>query len=130
MRRLLFTFLTVTYFCFSQTLSIESDSSITINPNSSATIDGLQLAPSAAFTIAGPNAFDCTSTTIAVGDNSSINRVYIMTDEPSDYLEVVSFSYKASELNGISESDLVLEVQDGNGYGRMFSLPLTKQTTL
>ena len=130
MRRLLFTFLTVTYFCFSQTLSIESDSSITINPNSSATIDGLQLAPSAAFTIARPNAFDCTSTTIAVGDNSSINRVYIMTDEPSDYLEVVSFSYKASELNGISESDLVLEVQDGNGYGRMFSLPLTKQTTL
>ena len=102
-------------FGFSQTLTVVDGSSISINANSSATIDGLELAPSATYTIAGPNAFDRTSTPIVVGDNSSINRVYTMTEVLSDYLGVVSFSYEESELNGISESDLVLEVQDANG---------------
>lgn len=102
-------------FGFSQTLTIVDGSSISIDANSSVTIDGLELAPSATYTIAGPNAFDRTSTPIIVGDNSSINRVYTMTEVLSDYLGIVSFSYEESELNGISESDLVLEVQDANG---------------
>ena len=115
MYRLIFIFLIVTSFSFSQTLSIASGNSISIDASSSVTIVGLELAPTAAYTIAGPNAFDRTSTPIIVGDNSSINRVYTMTEVLSDYLGVVSFSYEESELNGISESDLILEVQDGNG---------------
>ena len=79
MHKFLFIFLIVTSFCFSQTLSIASGNSISIDANSSVTIDGLELAPSATYTIAGPNAFDRTSTPIVVGDNSSINRVYTMT---------------------------------------------------
>lgn len=100
---------------FSQTLTVANGSSITINTNSSVTIDGLQLAPSAAYTIAGPNAFTRTSAPIVVGSNSSINRVYTTAEVLSDYLGVITFSYEDSELNGISESDLVMEVQDGNG---------------
>ncbi|MDA8572958.1 T9SS type A sorting domain-containing protein [Flavobacteriaceae bacterium] len=115
MHKFLFIFLIVSSFCFSQTLSLESGNSISIDADSSITIDGLQLAPSLAYTIAGPNAFDRTSTPIVVGDNSSINRVYTMTEVLSDYLGVITFSYEESELNGVSESDLVLEVQDGNG---------------
>ena len=102
-------------FGFSQTLTVADGSSISIDTNSSVTIDGLELAPSATYTIAGPNAFDRTSTPIVLGDNSSINKVYTMTEVLSDYLGIVSFSYEESELNGISESDLVLEVQDANG---------------
>lgn len=112
---LLLSALLICGFGFSQILTVTDGSSISIYANNSVTIDGLELAPSATYTIAGPNSFDRTSTPIAVGDNSSINRVYTMTDELSDYLGVVSFSYKASELNGISESDLLLEVQDANG---------------
>ncbi len=115
MHKLHFALLLSTSFCFSQTLSIASGNSISIDADSSITIDGLELAPSAAYTIAGPNAFDRTSTPIVVGDNSSINRVYTMTEALSDYLGVITFSYEESELNGVSESDLVLEVQDGNG---------------
>jgi len=100
---------------FSQTLTVANSSSITINANSSVSVDGFELAPSATYTVSGPNAFDRTSTPIVIGDNSSINRVYTMTEVLSDYLGVVSFSYEESELNGVSESDLVLEVQDGNG---------------
>ena len=115
MHKFLFIFLIVSSFCFSQTLSLESGNNISIDANSSVTINGLELLPSATYTIAGPNVFDRTSTPIVVGDNSSINRVYTMTEVLSDYLGVVSFSYEESELNGVSESDLVLEVQDGNG---------------
>ena len=112
---LLLSALFVCGFGYSQTLTVANGSSITINANSSVTIDGLELEPSATYTIAGPNVFDRTSTPIVLGDNSSINRVYTMTEVLSDYLGVVSFSYEESELNGISESNLVLEVQDANG---------------
>lgn len=99
----------------SQTLTVADGSSITINTNSSISVDGLQLAPTAVYTIADPNAFDRTSTPIIVGDNSSINRVYTTAEVLSDYLGVITFSYEDSELNGISESDLVMEVEDANG---------------
>ena len=112
---LLLSALIIFSFGFSQTLAVFDGSSIIIDANSSVTIDGIQLAPSTTYTIAGPNVFDRTSTPIVVGDNSSINRVYTMTEVLSDYLGVVTISYEDSELNGVSETDLVLEVQDGNG---------------
>jgi len=112
---LLLSALFVCGFGYSQTLTVADGSSITVNTNSSVSVDGFELAPSATYTIAGPNAFDRTSTPIVVGDNSSINRVYTMTEVLSDYLGVITFSYEESELNGISESNLVLEVQDANG---------------
>jgi len=73
-------------FGFSQTLTVVDGNSISIDANSSVTIDGLELATSATNTIAGPNTFDRTSTLIVVGDNSSINRVYEMTEVLSDSL--------------------------------------------
>lgn len=110
-----FCFLFIFRYGFSQTLTVADGSSITINTNSSVSVDGFELAPSATYTVSGPNAFARSSSPIVVGDNSSISRVYTMTEALSDYLGVISFSYEDSELNGISESDLVLEVQDGNG---------------
>jgi len=110
-----FCFLFIFRYGFSQTLIVADGSSITVNTNSSVSVDGFELAPSATYTVSGPNAFARSSSPIVEGDNSSISRVYTMTEVLSDYLGVVSFSYEDSELNGISESDLVLEVQDGNG---------------
>ena len=112
----------IKYLCFfckltttSQTFIVTDENFVTINTNSSISIDGFELAPSATYTIAGPNAFDRTSAPIVVGSNSSINRVYTTAEVLSDYLGVITFSYEDSELNGISELDLVLEVEDGNG---------------
>ena len=124
---LLLSALLICGFGFSQTLTVANGSSITINTNSSISVDGLQLAPTAAYTIAGPNAFSRTSAPIVVGSNSSINRVYTTAEVVSDYLGVITFSYEDSELNGISESDLVLEVEDGNGVWNNV-LPTIDQT--
>ena len=114
MHKLHFALLLATSFCFSQTLSIESGSSVSINSNSSITVDGLELSPSVSHTITGPNSIARSSTPIVVGDNSSIERVYELSNELTDYSGVLSFRYLDSELNGIAESDLVLEVLDAN----------------
>ena len=114
MHKLLIAFLLATSFCFSQTLSIEFGSFVSINSNSSITVDGLELSPSVAYTLEGPNSIARSSTPIVVGDNSSIERVYELSNELTDYSGVLSFRYLDSELNGIAESDLVLEVLDAN----------------
>ena len=115
MGKLIFIFLTSSLISFSQTLSVGSNSSIYINSNSSLSVDGLELAPSEAYTISGPNTLDRSNTPVVVGDNTSVSRVYELTAELSDYSGTLNFSYLESELNSILEADLVLEVQDVNG---------------
>ena len=114
MGKLLFIFLTSSLISFSQTLSVGSNSSIYINSNSSLSVDGLELAPNEAYTL-GPNAIERSNSPVEVGDNSSINRVYELSAELSDYKGILNFSYLESELNFIAEGDLVLEVLDTNG---------------
>ena len=115
MNKLLFIFLTGTLMSFGQTLSISSNSSISIASNSSISVDGLELAPSEAYTISGPNTLDRSNLPVVVGDNTSINRVYELTAELSNYSGTLNFSYLESELNSILEADLVLEVLNTNG---------------
>ena len=100
---------------FGQTLSIASNSSININSSSSLSVDGLELAPNEDYTISGPNTIDRSNGPIVVGDNTSINRVYELSAELSNYSGILNFKYLESELNSILEADLVLEVLDTNG---------------
>ena len=114
MHKLLIALLLATSFCFSQTLSIESGSFVSVNSNSSVSVDGLELSPSVSHTITGPNSIARSTTPIVVGDNSSIERVYELSNELTDYSGILSFRYLNSELNGIDEAELVLEVLDAN----------------
>ena len=115
MKHFLFIFLCGALMSFGQTLSILSNSSISIASNSSISVDGLELAPSEAYTISGPNTLDRFNSPVEVGDNSSINRVYELSAELSDYKGIINFKYLESELNSILEADLVLEVLNTNG---------------
>ena len=115
MNDFLFVFLTGTLISLGQTLSVGLNSSININSNSSLSVDGLELAPNEAYTISGPNTIDRSNVPIVVGDNTSINRVYELSAELSNYSGILNFNYLESELNSILEMDLVLEVLDVNG---------------
>jgi hypothetical protein len=115
MNDFLFVFLTGTLISLGQTLSVGLNSSININSNSSLSVDGLELAPNEAYTISGPNTIDRSNVPIVVGDNTSINRVYELSAELSNYSGILNFNYLESELNSILEEDLVLEVLDFNG---------------
>ena len=71
MKNILFTLLLLISFnSFGQTLSVGSNSSISIASNSSISVDGLELAPSEAYTISGPNTLDRFNSPVEVDDNS------------------------------------------------------------
>jgi hypothetical protein len=117
MRITLFTLLLTSTFSFSQILSVSNGASLTINSNSSVSLDGLELAPSQAYTISAPNSISRSNSPKMVGDNSSISRVYEASSALASFSGVISFSYLESELNDIPESNLVLEVLTPMAFG-------------
>ncbi|MDA8592004.1 T9SS type A sorting domain-containing protein [Flavobacteriaceae bacterium] len=98
-------------FLFSQILTVNSGSSISIASGSSVTLGGLEIAPSDTYVISGDNALSRSASAITAGDNSSVSRVYSITALLSGFTGTLTFSYLDGELNGIAEGDLVLELQ-------------------
>ena len=96
---------------FSQILTVNSGSSVSIASGSSVTLGGLEIAPSDTYLISGDNAISRASTPISSGSNSSVSRVYSSATLLSGFTGTLSFSYLEGELNGIAEGDLVLELQ-------------------
>ena len=101
----------VSPFLFSQILTINSGSSVSIASGSSITLGGLEIAPDDTYVINGDNAVSRTATAVTAGDNSSVSRVYNTTALLTDFTGTLIFSYLDGELNNITESDLVLELQ-------------------
>ena len=100
-----------TPFLFSQILTVNSGSSISIASGSSVTLGGLEIAPSDTYVISGDNAVSRSASAVTAGDNSSVSRVYSTTALLSGFTGTLNFSYLEGELNGIEEADLVLELQ-------------------
>ena len=102
-------------FLFSQILTVNSGSSISIASGSSVTLDGLEIAPDDTYVISGANDISRTTTAVTAGDNSSVSRVYNTTALLTDFTGKLTFSYLDGELNNIAEGDLVLELQASDG---------------
>jgi hypothetical protein len=98
-------------FIYSQILTVNSGSSVSITSGSSVTLGGLEIAPSGTYVISGDNAVSRSASAITAVDNSSVSRVYTTTALLSGFTGTLSFSYLEGELNGIEEADLVLELQ-------------------
>lgn len=101
----------VSPFIFSQILTVNSGSSVSIASGSSVTLGGLEIAPSDTYVISGDNAVSRSASAVTAGDNSSVSRVYRTTALLSGFTGTLTFSYLDGELNGIAEADLVLELQ-------------------
>jgi hypothetical protein len=99
---------------FSQTLNINSGSSVSIASGSSINIGGLEIAPSDNYEINGANDVSRSGTAVTSGANSSVSRVYSTSALISSFTGKIVFSYLDGELNGISESELLLELQSDN----------------
>jgi hypothetical protein len=65
--------------------------------------------------ITGPNTVSVTNNPVEVNDNSSVNRVYELSAALSGFSGTLVFAYEEDELNGIIESDLVLETLSADG---------------
>ena len=110
-RLLLLLGLFVSPFIFSQILTVNSGSSVSVASGSSVTLGGLEIAPDDTYVISGDNTISRASTPISSGSNSSVSRVYSSTALLSGFTGTLTFSYLEGELNGIAEGDLVLELQ-------------------
>ena len=98
-------------FLFSQILTVNTGSSVSISSGSSITLDGLEIAPSDTYVISGANDVSRSATAATAGTNSSVSRVYSSSALLSGFTGTLTFSYLDEELNGITEGDLVMELQ-------------------
>ncbi|MDG1823780.1 MAG: hypothetical protein P8H45_02645, partial [Flavobacteriaceae bacterium] len=98
-------------FLFSQILTVDAGSSVSISSGSSITLDGLEIAPSDTYVISGANDVSRSATAATAGNNSSVSRVYSSSALLSGFTGTLTFSYLEGELNGITENELVMELQ-------------------
>jgi len=98
-------------FLFSQILTVNDGSSVSISSGSSIILDGLEIAPSDTYVISGANDVSRSATAVTAGSNSSMSRVYNSSALLSGFTGTLTFSYIEGELNDIAEADLVLELQ-------------------
>ena len=98
-------------FLFSQIITVNSGSSVSIPPNSSITLDGLKIAPANTYVISGANDVSRSATAATVESNRSVSRVYNSSSLLSGFTGILTFSYLEGELNDIEEGNLVLELQ-------------------
>jgi hypothetical protein len=98
-------------FLFSQILTVNAGSSVSISSGSSITLDGLEIAPANTYVISGANDVSRSATAATAGTNSSVFRVYDSSALLSGFTGTLTFSYFEGELNDIAEADLVLELQ-------------------
>jgi len=113
---------------FAQDLTLANSVSLNILSNTEFYVNGLSLNPSSNFSINGTNVISRNSTAIAP---QAINRVISANNVLSGFQGTMSFFYDDSELNGVNESDLVLQLRDGSGVWSSFSGTLdTNNNTL
>jgi hypothetical protein len=108
---ILFSILFTSTVLFSQILTVNDGSSVSISSGSSITLDGLEIAPDDTYVISGTNDVSRSATAAAAGTNSSVSRVYSSSALLSGFTGTLTFSYLEGELNDIAEGDLVLELQ-------------------
>lgn len=113
MKKLLLTTLGIflSPFLFSQILTVNSGSSVSIASGSSVSLGGLEIAPADTYVISGANDVSRSATAAIADSNSSVSRVYNTSALLSGFTGTLTFSYLEGELNDIVEGDLVLELQ-------------------
>jgi len=100
-----------TSFCYGQILTIKSGASISIAPNSSIVLDGLEIAPSNTYVLEGTNTISRSATAVNFENNSSISRSYNSSNLVTNFTGTLIFSYLEEELNDIDENELVMQLK-------------------
>jgi len=95
----------------SQELTVSSTATVKIHSGASLNIRGLELKPSADYSISD-NAITYSGTPQNINGNPTIARVYSSTNPLSNYAGDIIIHYQDSELNGLDEGTLLLGVQN------------------
>lgn len=115
MNKLYILFFFTPAFILSQSLTVGASGNVIIADGATIEVANLALTPSAEYTISGTNDLTQSSTAVTSNGNSSISQVHSSTTTLESYLGVVTLKYDVADLNGITEADLVLELQSSDG---------------
>lgn len=96
-------------------LSISSGT-LSINANTVFLVDGLVLQPTSSFTLSGPNSVTRTTTIAHTAPQPYISRVFQLAATTNSFSGSISIYYNDTELNGLSESGLTLNIHNGGGW--------------
>ena len=127
MKKYLLGFLCLPGMMFSQILTVSNGASISIENTASISLDGLSLAPSETYVIPEGSTVTLLTDAEEVNGNSSIARVYEASTALSSFTGTVVFAYEDDDLNGITESELVLETLNADGTWTAHS-PTVRET--
>ena len=115
MNKLYILFFFTPAFILSQSLTVGASGNVIIADGATVEVANLALTPSAEYTISGANDLTQSSTAVTSNGNSSISQAHSTTTTLENYLGVVTLKYDDADLNGITEADLVLELQSSDG---------------
>ena len=115
MNKLYFLFLFAPLLIFSQSLTVGASGNVIIADGATVEVANLALTPSAEYTISGANDLTQSSAAVTSNGNSSISQVHSSTTALENYLGLVTLKYDDADLNGITEADLVIELQSPDG---------------
>ena len=115
MNKLYILFFFTSTFIFSQSLTVGTSGNVIIAEDATVEVANLALTPSANYTISGANDLSQSSTAVTSNGNSSISQVHSTNTALENYLGIVTLKYDDTDLNGITEADLVLELQSSDG---------------
>ena len=115
MNKLYFLLLFTPLLIFSQSLTVGASGNVIIADGATVEVANLALTPSAEYTISGANDLTQSSAAVTSNGNSSISQVHSSTTALENYLGLVTLKYDDADLNGITEADLVLELQSSDG---------------
>ena len=115
MNKLYILFFFTSTFIFSQSLTVGASGNVIIADAATVEVANLALTPSADYTISGANDITQSSTAVTSNGNSGISQVHSTNTALENYLGIVTLKYDDADLNGITEADLVLELQSSDG---------------
>lgn len=132
MKKIIIPLILLNLYSYSQELSIDAGAYISIDSGASLNITGLELQPSVDYTISGENSITFSGIPIMVGGNESIAKSFNNLNALNNYTGTIILHYDESELNGLDESKLILEVKDDlsvwNSYSSTVDLSLNTVT--
>ena len=117
MNKLYILFFFTSTFIFSQSLTVGASGNVIIADGATVEVANLALTPSADYTISGANDLTQSSTAVTSNGNSGISQVHSTNTALENYLGIVTLKYDDADLNGITEADLVLELQSSVDTG-------------
>lgn len=104
-----------------QSISVAAGTDLTLAAGTVFTVDGITFLPTNNYILNGITLSRTTTIAHPAATGTHISRVYQFSDVTPPFTGTIQINYQPSELNGLTESLLLLNVHDGNSWQALTS---------